>query len=308
MTNETPPAPSPQLADFRQQIDELDDKLIQLLKERIGIVSQVGAMKSKTNPGQCPLRPGREADMVRRIAKAFEGSAFAPAAAVAMWRTLIGASTAVEGSLKISVFADDKNNTLYWLAREYFGPFIPVMRQPHINRVLGDVIDGKAAVGLVPNIYSSDANNWWTALMQPDANMPVVFAHVPFVYYETPGNNAPSALAIARIKPEKTAEDISLVILESDNNTSQNRMQQAFATAKLEARWINIVTLHSSARHHVLEIKGFITTEHKGMQEFLKAMGPSILKTTYLGAYAVPFTLTFSNADQPKAAHASAKA
>jgi chorismate mutase len=46
------------IAAFRKQIDDLNDKIIQSLIERIGVVSQVGAMKRKAAPGQCPIRAG----------------------------------------------------------------------------------------------------------------------------------------------------------------------------------------------------------------------------------------------------------
>ncbi len=58
-----------ELAAFRRQIDEIDDKIIDLLIERTGIVGRVGELKRKAAPGRCPIRPGREAEMLRRIMK-----------------------------------------------------------------------------------------------------------------------------------------------------------------------------------------------------------------------------------------------
>lgn len=297
------PEQQEKLAAFRARIDALDDQIIDLLIERIGIVSQVGQMKRGVNPGQCPLRPGREADMVRRVAGKFRGTPFSPAAAAAMWRILIGASTSVEGTLKISAYAPDKDDRLYWAAREYFGPFIPVMRQPHINRVIGDVMDGKASVGLVPGLAGSDTP-WWTSLL--DAGAPRIFAHVPFTHYETPGNHTPSSLAIGHIAPEPTEDDISIIVLDTEYNVSQHRLQTAFVQAGLGAQWLSIGNPHASSRHHLIELKGFIDDNHAGMQAFLKSMGDAVLNVTYLGAYAVPFTLKFNDStDKPTVFHAS---
>lgn len=288
---EKTPDISPELLEFRRRIDALDDKIISLLIERTGIVAKVGEMKRRNHPGQCPIRAGREADMVRRVIDKFRGSHFPLGAAAAIWRTLIGASTSIEGQLNISVYTPDKNNDLYWMAREYFGPFIAISKQAHVKRVIGDVIDGKCAVGIVPVVRSSDTTYWWTNLIQQGSDTPKIFAHVPFVYYGAPGNDAPAALAISCIAPEATGDDVSLIVLEAEHNVSQNKLQTAFGSAKLEAAWLNVATLHSTRRHHLIELKGFITPTHDKMKAVLSALGTSVLATHFLGAYAKPLTL-----------------
>ena len=284
-----------ELALYRQKIDEIDGKLINLLLERIAVVGEVGDYKRRTAPGRCPIRPGREAEMVRRIMAEFENSPgnpkFPPAAAAAIWRTIIGASTSVEAPLTISIYAPDRENDLIWMAKEYFGPSIQIVRQPHIKRVIGDVMDGKAAVGIVPMLRSSDTTYWWTNLTQQSNDMPKVFARVPFVYHGTPGRDAPSALAIARLAPENSGDDHTLLVLEADHNVSQSKLQNSLANAKLEASWINIATLVPGARHHLIEIKGFHTIESEQVQGLLSALGASIFNVSFLGSYAVPIII-----------------
>lgn len=289
----TPHTGEAELAGYREAIDALDDKIIDLMIERIGVVQRVGKLKEKTAPGQCPIRAGREADMIRRIMKRFEGTAFPPAAAGAMWRLIIAASTAVESPLKISVYTPEGNNDLYWLAREYFGFFNPSSRQPHIKRVIGDVIDKKAAVGILPMPHSSDTDYWWTNLMQSGKDRPQVFAQIPFIHPDTLGKDTHAALAIANIAPEKTGDDTSLIVMETDFNVSQNRLQTAFSTAKMKATWIQIASLNPSSRHHLIEVKGFITPEHKEMQALISGLGANtVLNVCYLGAYATPIMMS----------------
>lgn len=282
------------LASFRTRIDEIDNEIIGLLIRRIAVVKQVGELKSSTTNIPCPIRSGREAEMVRNIVERFRPSDFPAAAAAAIWRIIIGASTSVEAKLNLSVFTDGKENSLYWLAREYFGASLSIVKQPHANRVIGDVMDGKAAVGIVPYIRSSDTSNWWTALMQQGENAPKIFAHIPFVYTDIPGKAAPSALAVARLKPEPSGDDMSLIVIEADANVSQNRLQTAFVNAKLEATWLNIATLSPSCRHHLVEVKGFVTAEHEGFAAFASALGTAIFTTHFLGAYATPMTIANS--------------
>jgi hypothetical protein len=124
--------------------------------------------------------------------------------------------------------------------------------------------------------------------------MPKVFARVPFVYNGIPNRDAPSALAIARVAPEGSGDDHSLFVLEADHNVSQNRLQSAFAAVNLEANWINIATLTPNARHHLIEIKGFVTAESEAMQTLLSSLGSSVLNPTFLGAYAVPIIIDSS--------------
>lgn len=295
------------LTEFRGQIDAIDDKIIDLLIERIGVVSQVGAMKRDVNASQCPLRPGREADMVRRVAQKFEGTSFSPAAAAAIWRILIGASTAVENELKISVYAPEKDESLYWLAREYFGGFLPITKQPQIRRVIGDVMDGKASVGIIPNFNNADDNQWWTTLLQQGQETPSIFAHIPFVYYETPNRHSPSALALGHIAPEKTENDVSIIVLDTEYNVSQHRLQTAFTQANLQAQWLSIANLSSQSRHHLIELKGFVDKEHAGMKSFIAGLSGAVLNTYFLGSYAVPFTLTFGEQKEKRTVFHAAK-
>ncbi|MEQ1706273.1 MAG: chorismate mutase [Rickettsiales bacterium] len=282
------------LTKLRARIDAIDNEIIEQMIKRIAVVKEVGELKITTTTIPCPIRSGREAEMVRNIAERFRPTDFPAAAATAIWRIIIGASTGVEARLGLSVFADDKENNLYWLAKEYFGPASPIVRQPHIKRVIGDVMDGKAAVGIVPFPRSSDTSNWWMALMQHGDNVPKIFAHIPFVYTDIPGKAMPSALAVARLKPEPSGDDMSLVVIEADANASQNRLQTAFGGAKLEASWINIASLSPASRHHLVEIKGFIDAEHEGFKVFSAGLGASILATHFLGAYATPMTLADS--------------
>lgn len=274
-----------ELAPLRQQIDALDDRIIALLIERIGVVARVGELKRAARPGLCPIRAGREADMLRRVMSKFEGTSFPPAAAAAMWRILIGASTCIENPLSLSVYVPERNDTLFWLAREYFGPTLPVTRQPHIKRVIGDVMDGKTSIGIVPALESGGTDDWWASLLPSEENMPKIFACLPFL---NDGSASPAAMAIACITPEATGDDLSLLALDTDGNASQHRLQNAFMQCKLQARWISITMPSSSIRRHLVEIKGFITADDAALQPLASDLGASLQKISFLGAYAAP--------------------
>lgn len=294
-----------ELSKFRQRIDVLDDKIIALMRERIGIIQEVGVFKDKHFPGQCPIRAGREAEMLRRVMNKFEGSAFAPAAAAAMWRVLIGYSTSVESTLTLSVYTPDRNDTLYWLAREYFGPTLPIIRQPHIKRVIGDVTDGKASVGIVPTLHDDTTNDWWPTLLPSAGMSPKVFAHIPFVYENTPGAIIPAALAIGRVAPEATGNDVSFIVLDTEYNVSQHRLQTALTKLNLPAHWVSITSPTPTTRRHLIEIKSFVYPADDIMKALTKELDTAIQNIGWLGAYAAPVIL---NTQTPATTHAAAKA
>lgn len=282
-----------ELANLRRQIDEIDETIIEQLVKRTQIVKQVGELKHKTTSSQCPIRSGREAEMLRRIVEKFSKSDFPAQAAASIWRIIIGASTNVESKLNISVFYDNNESRLYWLAREYFGSVVSLSKQPQGKRIIGDIIDGKSSIGVVPFPNGSDSSDWWIALIQQQGNnTPKVFARIPFVYDDNSEKDIPPTLAIARLTPEPSGDDMTLIVIEAEHNVSHNRLQTALISVQLEATWINIATINPSSRHHLIEVKGFITPENEKFSEAISNLGRSIFQCHFLGAYAVPIKIS----------------
>src|SRR5438876_9858509 len=77
------------LEQLRRRIDEIDDRLQDLLVERINIVSRVAAHK-RGNDGLAAHQPAREAEIIRRLIARKPGP-FPPATLVRMWRQLLPA-------------------------------------------------------------------------------------------------------------------------------------------------------------------------------------------------------------------------
>lgn len=280
------------LSVHRNEIDAIDDQLIALIKERSGVVEKVGALKREHHPGKCPLRPGREAEQVRRVVRAFRHSAFLPEAAASMWRMMIMASLRLEGEIKISVHAATNERDFFWLAREYFGPFTTIIKQPTPKRVLGDVIEGKAAIGVLPPFQGgAEQLRWWTDIPTSGGIPPKVFAALPFVHANKPTPDTPTAVAIGLIEPEQTGDDLSFLLIAVDENVSQMKLQAAFAHAKLEARWLEVLALVPGKRHHLVEVKAFVDERNKAYQELCAGLGNSIISTAFLGAVASPVVL-----------------
>lgn len=192
-------SPEQTLEQHRARIDALDTQLIALLKERIGVVKQVAALKAEHWPGACHIRSGREGRMHQRVANEFRGSDFPAAAALAIWRQIIGASTHLESPLRIAVTSAEQAAQ----AREYFGV------TAHITEF--------------PNLADALANKQRTLLLATFSDLPVVRAVAPKmkIFAALPLQQAePSALALAELTPEASGDDISYYLREGRIETT----------------------------------------------------------------------------------------
>lgn len=278
---------SPELVKFRKAIDDIDTQMIALLKSRSDIVSQVGEYKRKTGSTGCFIRAGRESDMLRHIWNEFNGSKFNPIAAAAIWRLIIAASTRIESNLSVAVYAPENQETLFWLAREYFGAFTSITKHPNTNRVVGDVVTGKAEVGILPAFTDESSADWWVTLSQQEGDAPLVFAQVPFVAHKSESSRFAS-YAIGRIAPEPTNDDVSLIAIHT-SDISINKLMSAFPLVGLKASRVQFINnTPSGIAYHLLKIDGFVRGDDHRLQKAFAQLGETIIQWKWLGAYATP--------------------
>src|SRR6059036_2319480 len=94
---------SSDLEQLRRRIDEIDDRLQDLLIERIEIVSRVAAHKREAN-GVAAHQPAREAEIIRRLVARNHG-ALPRATLVRMWRELLAATVRLQSAVQVAVYA-----------------------------------------------------------------------------------------------------------------------------------------------------------------------------------------------------------
>lgn len=265
------PMEIPDIYKFRAEIDAIDDKIISLLNERSAIVKNVGIAKKNTlQENICFIRSGREASLIRRIYKEFGGGVFPAIASTQIWRIIICASLSLESRLNISAFGSGVDNRIYWLAREYFGNFMPVSLNSSSTDIINDVKNNNMQVAVLP------VNGKWWATLPEDIK---IFACVPFVLKE---NEQIEALAVARLEPEKTGDDVTLLRLTAANITS-DIIQDLFATYSIKA-----TLLGSQDNIHLIECQGFIEQDSNILSDIIKKSGFTI---TQIGAYAAPLVI-----------------
>jgi chorismate mutase len=143
-TAEAPPSEDgwrPDLAVLRARLDELDDKIHDLLMERALVIENV-ARSGKA----AVFRPGREAAILRRLLARHTGKL--PARTVVrMWREMLAGTTAMQTRVTIAATQTAA------IAREHFGFLTPVIEYPSARAVLDAVragirLDWRAAVSV----------------------------------------------------------------------------------------------------------------------------------------------------------------
>ena len=89
------------LEDLRHGIDEIDDALHDLLMRRTEVVKQVLAIEGD---GGSRIRPGREAQVLRRLVARHRG-AFPKPVVARIWRDIVAALTTLQGPFVVAVHA-----------------------------------------------------------------------------------------------------------------------------------------------------------------------------------------------------------
>lgn len=181
-----------QLAVLRAELDRVDDGLHDMLMHRAELVTQVGALGAK---GRVPLRPGREASILRRLLARNRG-ALAPATLVRVWREMLAGSSAQQNPMMI-VCGDAG---LEAVVREHFG-VLSRTEQARPGEAIERVRRGDAALAVLR--LPSAEERWWAALAE---NVHIV-ARLP--YWSRPG--AAEALVVSAAAPDPSGQDRTVI-------------------------------------------------------------------------------------------------
>src|ERR1044071_8823009 len=104
------------LEQLRRRIDETDDRLQDLLLERIEIVAGVAAHK-RSSGGVAAHQPAREAEIIRRLIARNAGR-FPSSNLVRMWRELLAATVGLQSSFTVAAYAPPEAPGYWDLARD----------------------------------------------------------------------------------------------------------------------------------------------------------------------------------------------
>jgi chorismate mutase len=277
--------PADTLDSLRAELDRLDDALHDTLMARAEVVQRVAALGAK---GPVALRPGREADIIRRLLRRHRG-ALPKRVLPRIWRELLAATTAMQGPYAITVCEVPRANGTDGyaaLTREHFGTGTPMRVHRSPAQAIAEVSAGTAIAAVLPMPAEDEDGRsaWWTALLQRDTPRIHVVGRLPFWSPRVEGSPQVRALVVSVVAPDRSAHDHSLIGLELSPEMSRARLSAALAELGFTTSGILLRRAEHDPRSLVLvDVDGYVTEDDPRL-----AMLTTLRPPVVLGAYAMP--------------------
>ncbi|MDR3438563.1 chorismate mutase [Telmatospirillum sp.] len=271
---------------LRQEIDRIDDALHDLLMQRTDAVERVGALKGAENTTL--LRPGREAEIIRRLVARHHGH-FPKAALMRIWREIIGSMIGLEGEVSVAVYMPDRGAGYLELARDHYGSILPITPLRSAGQVAKAVADGSATVGIMPMPDREDVEPWWISLMGDSPDLPRIIARLPFAGPGPSRGEGLEALAIGRLFPESTGYDRSWLAMETTPDISRARLRSVLSAAGIEPTMLAATHRTEENWLHLVEVSGHQEADDRRIARLVERKQP-VLRAVLLGGYPVPFS------------------
>jgi chorismate mutase / prephenate dehydratase len=175
-------SPPSDLANRRAEIDNIDREIHRLLIERARVVQGViRAKAAATASGQPtpPFRPGREADVLRRLAARHSGD-FPVQSLIRIWREIVSGATRMQAVQQVLVL--DGHQDVWDAARDHFGAGAEYQRAGDAGEALHTVARNEAAAVVMPIPTTAGTGMWWRELLYwswPEG-APRIVARLPF--------------------------------------------------------------------------------------------------------------------------------
>ena len=171
---------TPSLADLRGEIDRIDGAMHALLMERSQVIETLISIK-KTQASGSAFRPGREADIMKRLALSHKG--LLPLDTVeSVWRIIIATFTYVQANYSVHADISGGDAAMRDSARFHFGFTVPYIPHEDARSVIRAVAESAGDLGIFRMDQGASAGIWWRDLIGADA--PKIIARLPFIEAE----------------------------------------------------------------------------------------------------------------------------
>lgn len=206
-----------------------------------------------------------------------------------MWRELLAAQTRLQTPLSVAVFARPDDFRIWDLARDHFGSATPMVRVDSATQALRSVSDGSATVTVLP--LPSYDDSWWVSLMSEHRTPLRVFVRLPFVAGAVGDGDEVSALAIGRIEPEPSGDDLTLLAIEAEPGMSRDRLRELLVSARLAPAWLAVWRPGDLPQAlHLVETASFVAADDDRIAEVRRAARGEVLRVVPVGGYARPLS------------------
>jgi len=276
------------LVELRTEIDRIDDSIHDLLMERALVVEEVRAAKGAEG---IKLRPGREAEVLRRLIARHTGP-FPKGALIRIWREVMSAYLKLQGHLAMAVYMPGPGAALWDLARDQYGSQTPMTSHESVRGVIGAVQNGDAAIGVLPVPMISDSDPWWRHLYSHAPDTPQILSRLPVAQTEKVRGTYQEGLIIGLPSDDHTDNERYYSVVEFDSEISPRTVAANFEACGLnvnvQGQWHD-----ENMRDQwlfLIEADQVIDPDSAPVKKFLDKTGQSVKGMLKLGGYAVPFS------------------
>ena len=265
------------LALFREQIDEIDLKILNLLKDRMAVIKNVGDLKKSYNE-KFYIRSNREADMIKNLVNLAENK-FPKSAIINIWRKIITTANMNEQELRIAIHNPKNISDYTYLIREYYNNDVPIINYDSANSVVSDLENNNAQIGIFALPSSNDESdkkedtkeNWWISLANNRIGLKI-FAKIPFVEFEQKDKNVNSIQLVATAikEPEKSNSDNTIITIETSKEVSKSAILSALKEVELDGKILKSAQIiqFDGIKFHLIELKGFYLENDLVLKKF----------------------------------------
>ena len=265
------------LALFREQIDEIDLKILNLLKDRMSIIKDVGDLKKSYNE-KFYIRSNREADMIKNLVNLSENK-FPKSAIINIWRKIITTANMSEQNLRIAIHNPKNISDYTYLIREYYNNDVPIINHDSANSVVSDLENNNAQIGIFALPSSNDESdkkedtkeNWWISLANNRIGLKI-FAKIPFVEFEQKDKNSNSIQLVATAikEPEQSNSDNTIITIETSKEVTKSGIISALKEAELDGKILKSAQImqFDGIKFHLIELKGFYLENDLVLKKF----------------------------------------
>lgn len=207
----------PELEQLRRNIDAIDDALQEGLRQRAALAREVVRSKGE---GGTPLRPDREARILRRLAERHGGD-LPLDSLFRIWREIISATLQLQTPFEAMVWrGEGEGCSLLPLARDFYGGAIPLASHGDARVILEQLATRPNFIAILPFPDGTAAGKWWREYAESDTPASIVGV-LPFLQ---PAAEADAcALIVAQAPFAPSGDDTSLFAWRGDVDGSENQ-------------------------------------------------------------------------------------
>jgi len=271
------------LAGLRAKIDEIDDRLLDLMVARMETVARIAALKGDREKNRLALRPAREAAILRRLVGR-AGERFPHDTLVRLWRELFAAATRLQTPFSLALCHGPEDLRL--VARDHFGAVTPVLDATSPAHALRLLDEGRAQLALLP--LPGPEDRWWIDLAAAEPERFRVLARLPFVRLAGVAADS-SALLVGDLPLQASGEDRSLLVLRTREDLSRSRLRALLKEPGLDPIWLAVAyEREQGATVHLVEIAGFHDRHSGAVHGALAGSREQLIGLSVIGAYPRP--------------------